>query len=135
MITDHKQVRALDAARRSAPGLHAVQGAEAKIKTPVGRKYAHINVFPLALDGIVYNNGRDMAQHVDSWRARARKHPVDGVGERVLVQANHPRGLQVHYSGKPSWGPAGLFARDGLVPFLHQRYDDLSVLGGGGDRD
>lgn len=29
----------------------------------------------------------------------------------------------------------GPVARDGLVPFLHQRYDDLSVLGGGGDRD
>ena len=29
----------------------------------------------------------------------------------------------------------GPVPRDGLVPFLHQRYDDLSVLGGGGDRD
>jgi hypothetical protein len=104
VISDHNRVTdprlPLEAVRAGDRGTHGLAGVEARIgpgKGPDGERIGsvgHANFFPLAGDEPLPPTGsRDLAEHIDLYRARQKRNPHPATGEDLLIQLNHPRGL------------------------------------------
>jgi hypothetical protein len=129
VITDHNRVSDPTAALSRVQGalgpVSAIPGEEAAIIAPNhagdGRvACGHVNAFPLAgpdaaplPDGNV-DDAEGIAALIDTFRARQADAPYRGSTD-VLLQLNHPRGIQFFPDQAPDWGAHALFTHFGLV--------------------
>lgn len=73
----------------------------------------HLNALPLA-PGQPYDGGRDLAALIDGFRLLADSRPYPGAEGRVLIQLNHPRGIQFDPDEDPLPWAHGLFTTKGF---------------------
>jgi len=94
-------------------GLSGWAGAELRLGAQ-GTNRGHINVFPLDPSAeIPAGNPMDLTTIYARWQEHQAANPVDGV-DRLLVQLNHPRGIQIYPDSPPSWRAHAVFTQGGF---------------------
>ena len=93
-------------------GLQGWAGTEARIGG-YNAKQGHFNVYPLDPAAPSPEDDEDLRRLYDRWRSRQAEHPVEGVS-RPLIQLNHPRGIQIRPSSRPSWRSHAAFTQGGF---------------------
>ena len=96
VVTDHNRVRNVDrplAGLGLTDSLSAIAGAEMRLGR-VGHSYGHANAFPLPSDQPAPTKGRMApARAFEQWRSHHHEHSSDST-EQLVIQLNHPRGIQ-----------------------------------------
>ena len=116
-ITDHNRTWDPEAVARRIRGDRerpvVLAGVEARIG-PFGRSVGHLNALPLSVGApLPVSDPLDLATHLDAFRERQRRAPDATAGDELLLQLNHPRGLQVLPEEGPGWFRHALFNRFG----------------------
>ena len=117
VITEHNRVR--DPAPALAllglgSRLMLVPGVEFRIG-PAGDSIGHGNAFPLQPGpALPIPGSRTPAEVVAGWRDHGQQHPLPGQSGEVLIQLNHPRGIQFWPDRDHQRDAHGLFSELGL---------------------
>ena len=119
VITDHNQISDLsvplsqvegpEGTARVLPGCEAKIGITGKHK---GESMGHMNAFPLASAMVASRPPKiapSLALHLQRWRQRQVEHPYQGTLDRVVMQLNHPRGIQFFADRQPEPNTHALF--------------------------
>ncbi|MCB9791148.1 MAG: CehA/McbA family metallohydrolase [Alphaproteobacteria bacterium] len=106
VMTDHGQVYdpdedLLTLMGEARGGLLGVPGVERDLERPGGNEgshfdLAHVNAFPVkGPDAAPFppEDTPSVAATLDAWRARQAQAPMEGTGEALILQLNHPRGI------------------------------------------
>jgi|GEM_PF-1482135 len=119
VITDHNQISDLSVplaqVEQVAGGARVLPGCEAKIGIQGSHKgvgVGHMNAFPVELGTIARRPPKmapKLAVHLERWRKRQVAHPYQGSLDRVVLQLNHPRGIQFFPDRKLEPNAHGLF--------------------------
>ena len=132
IVTDHNKIidprpyLAYLQSRAPHP-VHGLPGIEADMRKghiEQGRRWdiGHFNAFPvqphptLALPPVSY---RHVHRYIDAYRTRQRELPFDGTQDTVLLQLNHPRGIQFRPEeppGRSAWPMLQSLRYDPLRP-------------------
>lgn len=118
VITDHNTI--FDPAAVPEQG-GLVAGVEADLRRPGGTgqprwDLGHMNAFPV-LDGPQPDMRiDDPGEAIGRWRARQVRRPYPGVGEEVVLQLNHPRGIHFRPERAPNRQAWPLFDELGFDP-------------------
>ena len=97
VISDHNRMRDPKSALElleMVGDVEAITGVEFRIG-PSGESIGHGNAFPLK-PGVRALKPKDKTpgEVFNAWREHHRDHPIDGDDTPVLIQLNHPRGIQ-----------------------------------------
>ncbi len=97
VITDHNRVRSPHEAIHHfglADSVTGIAGSEIRLG-PVGHSYGHANAFPLNVERQAPVAGdRSAAESFAHWRQHHHDHPPAGLDVPLVIQINHPRGIQ-----------------------------------------
>ncbi|MCB9680226.1 MAG: PHP domain-containing protein [Alphaproteobacteria bacterium] len=132
VITDHNRITNpkpyLDALELEAPGHGTVglPGIESDMRgrsagRPNRDDYGHFNAFPLRDERaapIPSTHQQPLGRHLDAWRDRQALAPFLGELDQVLLELNHPRGIQFKPDEAPSLSAWPLFNRFDYDPSI-----------------
>ena len=104
--------------------LEAITGVEFRIG-PAGESIGHGNAFPLK-PGVaaLKPKNRSPGEVFDAWRVHHQANPVEGDSTPVLIQLNHPRGIQFRSDRKHRTDAHALFEEldfNPKLPLRHQK--------------
>ena len=125
VISDHNKMRdpvpALEMLGMSED-LEAITGVEFRIG-PAGESIGHGNAFPLK-PGVaaLKPKNRSPGEVFDAWRVHHQANPVEGDSTPVLIQLNHPRGIQFRSDRKHRTDAHALFEELDFNPKLPLRH-------------
>ncbi len=119
VISDHNRIVDLSSLAAAVLGPEAdpqlVPGIEAKLGP--GGELGHLNAFPLDPAAAPFDDpDASVAAWIAGWRARQHDHPHAESGDQVVLQLNHPRGIQFHPDQELVRGAHALFTRKGFDP-------------------
>ncbi len=143
VITDHDVLPDLSVPTRALAdagiALRCMPGIESQF-TEDQISLGHINAFPITGDAPpAAEDGGDLAAFLAGWRTRQREAPHPELGERLLLQLNHPRGIdfrpevnQRPRRALPFQAGTTVTSRPmGHAPFNHPGLDRNAALGEG----
>ena len=97
VVTDHNRIRDPRPALEMLgleDAVELVSGVEFRIG-PAGESIGHGNAFPLRPEVKAVQPGdRSPGEVFEAWRLHHRTHPIPGEDVPLLIQLNHPRGIQ-----------------------------------------
>ncbi len=106
VISDHNRVSDLRPVAEAMPWstVHLIPGVEARIGE--GQAYGHLNAFPLTPDAVLPLHSGDVGAMIDAYRS---------LGPPMLLQLDHPRGIQFRVTAKTKPKAHALFSHKGYA--------------------